>query len=168
MKIIYLGADVPSNRTILEEAGALEVGVSYWRLVKRGLPKNKDYLFSTYFDNSMRIHLHAGVPKGLQLSSAELEQFAADYETFVANNIDRIDSFTEFDHPLLSTDFVEQQRKTCWSQVPEGKFWVVWDENTGTDGLRKLADNYLNVAITGEDIENHHYLAALTKSISFS
>jgi hypothetical protein len=168
MKIIYLGADVPSNRTILEEAGILEVGVSYWRLVKRGLPKNKDYLFSTYFDNSMRIHLHAGVPKGLQLSSVELEQFAADYETFVANNIDRIDSFTEFDHPLLTTDFVEQQRKTCWSQVPEGKFWVVWNDSTGTDGLRKLADNYLNVAITGEDIENHHYLAALTKSISFN
>ena len=49
MKLIYLGAEVPSNRIILEEAGATYMGVSYHRLVKRGLPKTKAYLLENYF-----------------------------------------------------------------------------------------------------------------------
>lgn len=166
MKLIYLGADVPSNRTILEEADVIDVGVSYWRLFKRGFPKTKQYLLSSYFNESMRINVHAGVPAHLELAAAELEAIAADYETFIATNIERIDSFTEFDHPHLSTEFIEQQRKTCWAQVPEGKLWVVWDENTGSKGLTELSEKYLNVVIRGECIDNYHYLPGLTRRLA--
>ena len=46
MKFIFLGTDVPSNRVLLESTSATHVGVSYWRLKQRGLPKGKPYLLS--------------------------------------------------------------------------------------------------------------------------
>ena len=63
MKIIYLGAEVPSNRLLLGSAGARAVGVSYWRLMKRGLPKTKTYLLKNYFPEDMEILVHPGIPK---------------------------------------------------------------------------------------------------------
>jgi hypothetical protein len=165
MKIIYLGAEVPSNRTLLESAGATEVGVSYWRLVKRGLPKTKAYLLSNYFPESMKIFVHAGIPRNQQLSLEELEQFAADYEEFVVNNIDRISLFSEVTHPGLSPEFIEVQRKTAWSQLPPAKFLPVWDPSSGKRGLNEMAQKYLDIAIPGESIEELTWLASDSRMI---
>ena len=67
MKIIYLGAEVPSNRVILEETTANHVGVSYYRLVQRGLPKTKEYLLENYFNKDFYIYVSPGLPKTLKL-----------------------------------------------------------------------------------------------------
>lgn len=165
MKIIYLGADVPSNRTLLATTGAVEVGVSYWRLTRRGLPKTKAYLLSNYFNDDAKIFVHAGIPKTQQLSRPELEQFAADYEEFVANNIDRINMFSELTHPTLSQEFIESQRKTCWAQVPPAKFLPIWDVTTDRKGLQDLASKYLDIGITGENVDSVTWLASETRNL---
>ena len=162
---IYLGADVPSNRTILEAQGVKNVGVSFWRLYKRGLPKTKQYLLANYFPEFMSIHAHAGVPRNMELSQADLEEFAAMYEDFIAHNIDRLTTFTELDHPRLSQDFVNHQRKAVWSQVSEGKFRPVWNSVTGIQGLESLAATYLDIGISGEDIEGETNLASVTSKL---
>jgi len=129
------------------------------------LPKTKAYLLSNYFNDDAKIFVHAGIPKTQQLSRPELEQFAADYEEFVANNIDRINMFSELTHPSLSQEFIESQRKTCWSQVPPAKFLPIWDVTTDRKGLQDLASKYLDIGITGENVDNVTWLASETRNL---
>ena len=164
MKIIYLGAEVPSNRTLLETTTANHVGVSYWRLMKRGLPKKSDYLLENYFGKDFYIYVHPGIPKGTRLDRLDLEVFAAEYEGFIANNIDRLTAFTEINGEWVPEDFVDNQRKTAWSEVPPGKFQPVWNPQTGLKGLKKLVDVYLDIAIPGEAIEANSQLASATRA----
>jgi hypothetical protein len=164
MKIIYLGAEVPSNRTLLETTTANHVGVSYWRLMKRGLPKKSDYLLENYFGKDFYIYVHPGIPKGTRLDRLDLEVFAAEYEGFIANNIDRLTAFTEINGEWVPEDFVDNQRKTAWSEVPPGKFQPVWNPQTGLKGLKRLVDVYLDIAIPGEAIEANSQLASATRA----
>jgi len=46
MKIVYSGAEVGSNRTLLEKSNVTLMGLNYWGLRKRGLPKTKTWLIS--------------------------------------------------------------------------------------------------------------------------
>lgn len=166
MEFIYLGAEVGSNRVILEEAGATYMGISFHRLKKRGLPLTKKYLISNYFQPNAKIFVHAGVPREAKLNGTELEEFAAEYEEFILDNIDRIAMFTEFDHPALTSDFIAQQRKTVWASVAPGKFLPVWQSSTGVTGLKQLVENYLDIGLRGEDIEGELSLAHLTRTHS--
>ena len=162
MKLIYLGAEVPSNRTLLETTSATHVGVSFWRLRERGLPKNKDYLLENYFPLEYSIYVYPGIPKGTLLSSDDLALFAAQYEDFIANNIDRLTTFNEISE--VDPAFVELQRKTAWAEVPPGKFQPVWDPASGLKGLNLMVDNYLDIAIPGYVIEEETQLAVVTRT----
>jgi hypothetical protein len=164
MKIIYLGAEVPSNRLLLESTTANHVGVSFWRLMKRGLPKKSDYLLENYFSKDSYIYVHPGIPKGTRLDRLDLEVFAAEYEGFIANNIDRLTSFTEINNDWVDQDFVDNQRKTAWAEVPPGKFQPVWNPQTSLRGLKKLVDTYLDIAIPGDAIEADSMLASATRA----
>lgn len=159
-----MGAEVPSNRTLIETTTANNVGVSFWRLTKRGLPKKSSYLLENYFDEHFFIHAHPGIPKNTELTKEELESFSADYEEFVANNIDRLTSFTEINGPLIPQDFVESQRKTVWSAVPPGKFQPVWSPQSGLRGLNTLVDKYLDISLPGEAVESDSQLASATRA----
>jgi hypothetical protein len=163
MQLIYLGAEVPSNRTLLETTTATHVGVSFWRLQKRGLPKNKDYLLESYFSEDFSIYVHPGIPKDTALSDSELAQFAADYEGFIANNIDRLTVFNEISG--VNPAFVAAQRHTAWSEVPPGKFQPVWDPAQGLKSLNEMADNYLDIGIPGWAIEEETQLAVVTRTL---
>ena len=166
MKLIMLGAEVPSNRTLLESTGATHVGVSFWRLVKRGLPKNKDYLLNAHFKDSFYIYAYPGIPRDVTLTEADLEEFAAKYEDFIANNIDRINVFSEIAGPNIDLEFVAHQRKTVWSQVPPGKFLPVWDAKIGYAGLNEMAKNYLDIGIPGDSLETETQLAMVTRTLN--
>ena len=161
-RLIYLGAEVPSNRTLLESTAATHVGVSFWGLLKRGLPQNKSYLLENYFKDNYYIYVYPGIPKKEQLTAEELDDFAAEYEEFIANNIDRINMFSEI---TADPEFVEHQRKTVWNLVPPGKFLPAWAPNTGFKELNLLADNYLDIAIPGEAFEDNAQLIVVLKTL---
>ena len=162
MKIIYLGAEIPSNRTLLESTAATHVGVSFWGLLKRGLPQNKSYLLENYFKDNYYIYVYPGIPKKEQLTAEELDDFAAEYEEFIANNIDRINMFSEI---TADPEFVEHQRKTVWNLVPPGKFLPAWAPETGFKELNLLADTYLDIAIPGESFEDNAQLIVVLKTL---
>jgi len=162
MNIIYLGAEVPSNRTLLESTGATHVGVSFWGLTKRGLPQNKTYLLKNYFKDHFYIYLYPGIPKAEKLTNDELLEFAAEYEDFIANNIDRINMFSEIP---ADEEFVEQQRKSAWSQVPPGKFLPAWSPESGLAALNLLGNTYLDIAIPGEALEDNQQLITVTRTL---
>lgn len=161
MKFIFLGAEVPSNRILLESTSATHVGVSFWGLVKRGLPQNKSYLLENYFKEHFYIYVYPGIPKTEVLSSKSLEDFAAEYEDFIAENIDRINMFSEI---TAEPDFMEQQRKTVWSQVPPSKFLPSWTPLAGLPSLSLLVDNYLDIAIPGEELEDNSQLVTVIRT----
>jgi len=82
MDLVFLGGEVPSHRKLLIEAGVKHIGINYWRLVKRGLPKTKDYLLSEKYPDDVRIYVDGG---GYQvnkesLSVGELEEYAGEYQ----------------------------------------------------------------------------------------
>jgi hypothetical protein len=160
MKIVYLGAEVPSNRLILEKAATTRMGVSFWGLTKRGLPKTKKYLLENYFLEGTEVFVTPGIPAAATLSREELEDFCADYEAFIAENIDRITLFTEVRHPSADEEFVNQQRVSVWDEVPEEKFAVIYDGGN----LEALATRYLNVFIPGNLYEDEPQMAARLRS----
>ena len=55
MKIVYSGAEVGSNRTLLEKSNVTLMGLNYWGLRKRGLPKTKTWLISEHFDSNTKV-----------------------------------------------------------------------------------------------------------------
>lgn len=150
MKIVYLGAEVPSNRKILEEMGIREVGFSFWRAMKRGLPKNKDYLLSNYFNPFMNVTVYPGIPAATELSEREMEDFCADYEDFIANNIDRITNFLEVDHKSISERFVEEQRRGAWEEIEDDKFVAVFRAHYDDSRLDWFSAAYKNILVPKE------------------
>jgi hypothetical protein len=162
MKIIFLGAEVPSNRTLLETTGAKNVGFSFYRLLRRGLPK-KGYLLENHFDEHFQVHVHPGLP---DIHDLQLDEFSELYETFVADNMTRLASFSEID--VDDQEYVENQRKTCWAEVPPGKFLPIWNPKTGFKGLNELAERYLDIGLPGESLEEATQLAAVARTLARS
>jgi hypothetical protein len=150
MKFIYLGSEVPSNRKILEGMGVREAGFSYWRAVKRGLPKNKDYLISNYFNPLMNVTVYPGIPAAAQLSEREAEEFCADYEDFIANNIERLTNFVEIDHASVSEQLIQEQRKGAWEEVEGDKFVAVFRASYDEAKLDWFSSAYKNILIPKE------------------
>lgn len=162
MNIVYLGAEVPSNRIILENMGVKHMGVSVWGLIRRGLPKTKTYLLENYFPDDVSIYVHPGVPSGKEFTAAELEEFCAEYEEFIADNLERITLFSEVQHPGLTQEFVSQQRAAAWDEVPEEKFAAIYTEGD----LETLAIRYLNVVIPGNIIDERPDIASQARRLA--
>jgi hypothetical protein len=139
------------------------VGLSFYGLVKRGLPKTKEYLLENYFSKDSYIYVYPGLPKNINLSSVELEEFAAAYEHMIAMNIDRISLFAEINYTFVDPAFVEEQRRTAWAQVPPGKFLPVWNPDSKLETLQKMGDKYLDIGIPGDVIDVETRLASVTR-----
>ena len=160
--IIFGGVEIPSNRTLLERSGVKHVMLNYWGLRKRGLPKTKLYLISEHFNDDMKVWVDSGATQAdkANLSRAELEEYAADYEEFIATNYDRIEGWVEFDCQTLGFDWVLDQRDHLGE---DGKRWIVWHEKYGTPLLQRWATEYRNIAIPGDTIDSVTNLAAVTR-----
>lgn len=162
--VIFMGVEIPSNRTLLESMGVQHVMLSYWGLRKRGLPKTKPYLVGEHFLPNMKVWIDSGATQAdkANLSIRELEEYAADYEEFIALNYDRIEGFTEFDSQVLGLTAIVQNR-AVYENDP--KLWVVWHEGYSPALLEQWAQEWSNVAIPGTAIESVKTLAAIVKRI---
>lgn len=162
--IIFGGVEIPSNRTLLERSGVQNVMLNYWGLRKRGLPKTKAYLIGEHFLSDMKVWVDSGSTQAdkATLSQRELEEYAADYEEFIALNYDRIEGFTEFDSDKLGMPAVIQNR-AVYENDP--KLWVVWKESYGQPVLRKWASEYQNIAIPYDTIESVTNLSGMTRGL---
>ncbi len=167
MNIVFLGGEVPSHRKLLIEAGVKHIGINYWRLVKRGLPKNKEYLLSERFPDDVYIYLTGGAPQADDsgMTNVEIEDFAADYEEFVALNDQRLYLVQEFDSEKLGPIWLEQQRQTIWEDFDPERFLPIWDFQSSHAALFALAEKYPNVGILGDDIDEDLTLSARVRAM---
>jgi len=163
--IIFSGVEIPSNRTLLEKAGVQNVMLSYWGLRKRGLPKTKAYLIGEHFLSNMKVWVDSGAIQAdkANLSREELEEYAADYEEFIALNYDRIEGWVEFDSQVLGLPWVNQQRAAFQN---DPKMWVVWHEAYGIPVLQVWGQQYSNVAIPGDIIDSVTSLSAIVRNLT--
>ena len=159
-----MGGEVPSHRLLLLESNVKHIGVSFWGLRKRGLPKSKTYLLSEKYPDDVKIYLTAGTAATATLSTREAEEFAADYEDFIATNYDRIEGVVEFDSPVLGSTWIEEQRKTIGWELGD-KYWPVWKPEMGHPALFALSEKWKNVALLGETIEADTTLAGRTRAL---
>ena len=138
--------------------------LNYWGLRKRGLPKTKAYLVAEHFLPSMKVWIDSGAVQAdkANLSREELEEYAADYEEFIALNYDRIEGWTEFDSQVMGLPWIEQQR-AAFENDP--KIWVVWHESYGINNLHDLGQNWLNIAIPNEAMEAVTNLATIIQGL---
>lgn len=159
-----MGTEIPSNRTLLERNGVTNVMISYWGLRKRGLPKTKAYLIGEQFESHLKVWVDSGATQADQanLSRRELEEYAADYEEFIALNYDRIEGWVEFDSQVMGLPWIVQQR-AAFENDP--KMWVVWHETYTTAVLQKWSAEYQNIAIPGDAIDAVTSLSAITRSL---
>jgi hypothetical protein len=163
-KILFSGVEIPSNRTLLERSGAENVTLNYWGLRKRGLPKTKAYLIGEYFMPYMKVWVDSGATQAdkSNLTKRELDEYAADYEEFIAMNYDRIEGFTEFDSQKMGLHDIMQNRAVYES---DPKLWVVWHEAYSVSLLEQWGSQYANIAIPGEAVEAVTTLAGVVRRI---
>lgn len=164
MSIVFMGGEIPSNRLLLLDSNVKHISVSFWGLRKRGLPKSKTYLLSEKYPDDVKIYLTAGTAATENLSVREAEEFAADYEDFIATNYDRISGVVEFDSPVLGSTWIEEQRKTIGWELGS-KYWPVWKSEMGHAALFSLSEKWENVALLGDTIEADTTLAGRTRAL---
>jgi hypothetical protein len=162
MRIIFSGAEVGSNRTLLEGQKVELMGLNFWGLRKRGLPKTKRWLISDHFDSDVQVVIESGAAQADKagLSKEELTSLAIEYQEFLVDNSERALAFMEFDSLVLGQDWVAQQRG-FYEYDP--KFWVVWHEEYGLPALKNLCERHQNVVIPNDEIESVTSLSALTR-----
>lgn len=162
--IIFSGVEIPSNRTLLERNGVTSVMLNYWGLRKRGLPKTKPYLIGEHFFSDMKVWVDSGASQvdKSEMTDREIEQYAADYEEFIALNYDRIEGWVEFDSQKWGLPKIQQNRAAF---LNDPKMWVVWHESYGVPLLRRWADEYQNIAIPGSTVESVPNLAAVIRPL---
>jgi len=162
MKIIFSGAEVGSNRTLLEGQKVELMGLNFWGLRKRGLPKTKRWLISEHYDAATKVFIESGAAQADKagLSKEELTSLAVEYQEFLVDNSERATAFMEFDSLVLGQEWVAQQRG-FYEHDP--KFWVVWHEEYGLPALKSLCERHQNVVIPNDEIEAVTSLSALTR-----
>jgi hypothetical protein len=162
MRIIFSGAEVGSNRTLLEGQKVELMGLNFWGLRKRGLPKTKRWLISEHFDSDTQVVIESGAAQADKagLSKEELTSLAVEYQEFLVDNSERAAAFMEFDSLVLGQEWVAQQR-AFYEHDP--KFWVVWHEEYGLPALKSLCQNHQNVVIPNDEIESVTSLSAVTR-----
>ena len=167
MNIVFMGGEVPSHRTLLTGVGAKHISINYHRLVKRGLPKTKDYILAERFPEDVKIYMDGGGHNvnDLNMTERELEDYAADYQDFLAINADRITVATELDAKALGQNWINYQRKTFGEEFGLDKYAVVWHQETGHTGLYSLASQFPNVALLGESLEDDTSLSARSRAL---
>jgi hypothetical protein len=162
-----MGGEVPSHRTLLNSVGAKHISINYWRLVKRGLPKTKQYILAERFPDDVKIYLDGGGHNlnDMNMTERELEEYAADYQDFLALNSDRIEMATELDAKALGQNWINYQRKTFGEEFGLDRYAVIWHPESGHKGLYSLASQFPNVALLGESLEDDTSLSARSRAL---
>lgn len=159
--LVFDGAEVPSNRILLTDMGVKQVGISFFRLWKRGLPKTKPYLISERFPDDVEVYIDSGWQ---QIATADLSpeailDYAAEYQDFIVQNADRISGATEFTSPALGHPWTEEQRANFWEPLGEDLFWPVWESHMGHTALFSMAERFAHIAIPHATVEQETTLA---------
>lgn len=165
MRLIYLGSEVPSNKTLLLNSGVQDLGVAFDGLTKRVRQEIPNLLANFPEDQGLRLHALPGIApdKQKELSDDELRQFAEDYELFLESNRDRLASWTEFDCLPFGQAWIRERREAFYAQFDDQLFRPIWHFEQGVRELESLSDTYPQVAIPLTSVEEFTALPGILR-----
>lgn len=170
MKLYLAGTEIPAYRSLLAQEGHTTVALSYWGL-RRRTKFTKPYDLAEKFGDEAEILVDSGCHSinskpNTDLSDAELHDIASHYyDVFIAQNIQRLAYFVEFDAHQLGHEWIREQRSRL--DADRDKAIVVWNPETGREGLEQLCADWPNVGITQAGVDRldvAHLLPHLAKT----
>lgn len=163
MKIVFLGAEVVSHRTLLQAHDVTNLGLSYWRLLKSGrVPKTKPYLVREKFSPGT-LWVDGG-GQSLLGEVDDLSGYLDKFDAFVSLNIEDLAAVIEFDVGLSPADR-QARRESFYDFIPGDRFIPVWSVEDGPTRLEALAEKYPRIGIPHDSIESSTTLAGLTNRL---
>lgn len=145
MSLILMGAEIPSNRTLLTAMGATTLGVGFKGLTQR-VNGTEDTLLRNY-DDDLILHAYPGIG-GVEMTLKEHRELAERYERFIDTNRDRLASWVEYDSMELGPAWITERREQFYDKYDEQCFRPVWKKELGTAALKNLSDQYPHVAVS--------------------
>ncbi|MFF8283394.1 hypothetical protein ACF06W_11800 [Streptomyces albus] len=142
----FAGTEVPSHRALCAAENVQHVGMSYMGL-RRRVKFSKPWLISEHYAPEQSVFLDSGCHtlnrQGVEVTPEEIQDIATHYDSFVEQNVDRVQAYVEFDALPMGRDWIEARRRHLH---PE-KAIVVWHEEWGLDVLKTMADTYPYIAV---------------------
>ena len=150
MKLIFQGAEVPSNRELLSSMGVQRVGVSFKGLTERVKRDVEELLIN--FPDDLEIHAYPGGSRA-NLTVAEHKELAERYETFVSANRGRLSSWVEYDAAALGPEWISQRRREFYDAFDDMCFRPMWHHDSGASVLEGLSERYPHVVLASKSLE---------------
>ena len=137
MKLYFQGAHLPTYRNLIKETGVGSSSLSYLGLRNR-TNFGKPWLISKYFPEGHSLFVDSGCQvlnndKEPRYTTEELKEIADHYYSWVSQNINEIEIYSEFDALQLGKGYIEERRdsvrdelfdKFCSAYKPN--IFVVW------------------------------------------
>lgn len=151
MHLYFGGSEIPGHRNMLADAGVTHVALSYMGLRRRS-KFVKPWVVAEKYPEHQQIFLDSGAytvnrAEEDAFSQKELLDIVEHYVGFVAENIDRIAMFSEFDAMPLGPAWIKGMREEFWNHFPADKFLPIWHAEYGLDHLYNLAKQYPKVGV---------------------
>lgn len=127
----------------------------------------KPWLVSKYFPEGHALFVDSGCAtlnndKEPRYTNDELKEIADHYYSWIADNIEQIEIYSEFDALQLGKGYIENVRDT----VREGlfdKFLPIWRPDDGMDDLYYLAERFGKVGITQTNMHGRDLVIVLNR-----
>jgi hypothetical protein len=170
VKLYLAGCEIPAYRSLLAHEDYPTVALSYWGL-RRRTKFTKPYDLAEKFGESPEILIDSGchsinAKPNSDLTDAELLDIAEHYySVFIADNLSRLSYYVEFDAHQLGHEWIRKQRHRL--EPTRDKAIVVWNPDTGREGLEQLCTEWANVGITQAGVDRldvAHLLPHLAKT----
>ncbi|MFE6745894.1 hypothetical protein ACFVGM_08595 [Kitasatospora purpeofusca] len=147
MRMFYGGAEIPGHRQLLADQGIEHVSLSYMGL-RRRIKFVKPWTLDDQFDLArQRVLVDSGCHtlnrEGVEVTTDEIQDIAEHYDRLIADNLEHLTAFTEFDALTMGKDWIEERRR----HLDPEKSIVVWHAEWGLDELRRMAGEYPYIAV---------------------
>lgn len=169
MIIYYMGSELPTYRRYILENGVTTSSLSYMGLRKRTKFTNP-WLVSKYFPKGHRLFVDSGCQtlnssKEEKYSDEELKVICEQYYSWVGQNLEDIQMFSEFDALQLGGEYLRAIRKTL-SEEMSAKVLPIWHSETGIAELQSLGARYGKVGISQTNLGGRDLIPVLVRMAS--
>lgn len=146
MIFYFAGTEIPSHRSLCASENVSHVGMSYMGL-RRRVKFAKPWSIAEHYTPQQSVLLDSGCHTlnraGVEVTPEEIQDIADHYDTFVEQNLDRVQAYTEFDALPMGREWIEARRQ----HLDPEKAIVVWHEEWGLDVLKQMATQYPYIAV---------------------
>lgn len=130
----------------------------------------KPWLVKNYFPKGHHLFVDSGCQvinsaNEEKYSNEELKEIAERYYSWVTENLEEIELFSEFDAVQLGEEYLKTTRDTLSKELLE-KFLPVWHVETGLAELQRLGVQYHRVGISQTNLSGRDLIPLLNRMIS--